>query len=201
MRNSIHKILVIVSLMACGSKNDASKLSEKDPIPDNSPVRSDCLGMDAGKNPKAVSVDWDDQSPLRVCLVLQADGAFAFDLRLRTNHPELRRQMANIEVRSPSGRTASGVFPFVWNPYNGIYEMQLSEGCMIGSPDGCAVTAPAEMRRMFSAIAHTEGAWHPEVQMAVSLVNPKSGKSHIEAPRFLFNWNSQTLKLSDKIVN
>gem|GEM_PF-6329995 len=201
MRKNLHKILVIVGLMACGSKNDASKLSHKDVIPDNSPIRSDCLGMDAGKNRTAVSVDWDDQSPLRVCLVLQADGAFAFDLRLRTNRPELRRQAANIELRTPSGSTAAGVFPFVWNPYNGIYEMQLSEGCIIGSPEGCAVTAPPEMRRMFSAIPHSEGAWHPDVQMVLSLVDPTGGKNQMEAPRFLFNWNSHTLKLSEKILN
>jgi hypothetical protein len=190
MREMLQKILAIASLVGCGEKADTSRLSEFDINPSNLPIRSECLGLDATKN-RSIPVDWDDQTPLRVCLIQQNDGALAFDIRLRTDTPGLRRQALNIEVQGGTGRKASGVFPLVWNPFNGIYELQLSQGCLVGSPGGCAVTAPEAMRQLFTALPQAEDSWHPEVQMSLTLVQA-NGKSDPENLRFQFHWNSNT---------
>lgn len=200
MQATLHKILAMAGLIACGEKNDSSRMSQLDSIyPANTPIRSECLGLDATKN-RSVPVDWDDQSPLRVCLIQQNDGALGFDLRLRANPPEIRRQAVNIELKSTSGRSAAGVFPLVWNPFNGLYELQLSQGCLVGAPGGCSVTAPIPMRRLFAALPHVEDSWRPDVQMTVSLVQPE-GKSQNDNPRFTFVWNSHEGREAEKTVN
>ncbi len=187
MREMLQKILVMAGMVGCGEKADTAKIAAFDINPANLPIRSECLGLDATKN-RSIPVDWDDQTPLRVCLVQQNDGALAFDVRLRTDTPALRRQAVNIEVQGSAGRTASGVFPLVWNPFNGLYELQLSQGCLVGTPGGCAVTAPDSMRQLFTALPQAEDSWHPDVQMTLTLVQP-NGKAHPENPRFTFRWN------------
>lgn len=198
MRDMFHIILAIAGLIGCGEKAETNKIAELDINPANLPIRSECLGLDATKN-RSIPVDWDDQTPLRVCLVEQADGALGFDIRLRTETPGLRRQAMNVEVQGSSGRTASGVFPLVWNPFTGIYELQLSQGCLVGSPGGCAVTAPDAMRQLFTALPQAEDSWHPDVHMSLTLVQA-DGKDHPENPRFHFQWNSNTAELP-KIIN
>jgi hypothetical protein len=197
MRELLNKILAIVGLMGCGEKADTGKIAALDINPANLPVRSECLGLDVTHN-HGVPVDWDDQTPLRVCLVQQADGALAFDIRLRTDRPAARRQAMNVEVRGVNGRSAGGVFPLLWNPFNGIYELQLSQGCLVGTPDGCAVTAPSTMRHLFSALPHAEGSWHPEVRMNLSLVQDE-GKSQPDSPRFSFYWPSSSTELEKNV--
>lgn len=201
MRETIHKILAIAGLMGCGEKPDAAKIAQFDINPANTPVRFECLGLDATKN-RSIPVDWDDQTPLRVCLVQQKDGALGFDIRLRAEAPELPPQAMNVELRSASGRSSFGVFPLIWNPFNGLYELQLSAGCLVGIPGGCAVTAPANMRQLFAALPHVEDSWRPDVQMTLSLVQPE-GKPHNDNPRFTFQWNSSSTepKESNKTVN
>lgn len=191
MREMLQKILAIAGLVGCGEKADTAKIATFDINPSNLPIRSECLGLDATKN-RSIPVDWDDQAPLRVCLVQQNDGALAFDIRLRTETPALRRQAVNIEVQGSTGRRASGVFPLVWNPFNGLYELQLSQGCLVGTPGGCAVTAPDTMRQLFTALPQAEDSWHPEVQLTLTLVQP-NGKAHPENPRFTFHWNGNAL--------
>jgi len=198
MRELLHKILAIAGLVGCGEKAETAKVAALDINPANLPVRSECLGLDATKN-RGIPVEWDDQTPLRVCLVQQADGALAFDIRLRTETPAARRQAMNVEVRGANGRSASGVFPLLWNPFNGIYELQLSQGCLIGTPDGCAVTAPGAMRHLFTALPQAEDSWHPEVRMNLSLVQDE-GKPQPDNPRFTFYWPSSPTEL-EKNVN
>ncbi|HYX32408.1 MAG TPA: hypothetical protein VE954_04790 [Oligoflexus sp.] len=198
MREMFHKILAIASLIGCGEKVDPSRLADFDINPANLPVRSDCLGLDATRN-RNVSVDWDDHTPLRVCLVQQTDGALGFDIRLRTDTPGLRRQAMNVEVQGSSGRKSSGVYPLVWNPFNGIYELQLSQGCLVGAPGGCSVTAPDDMRQLFTALPPAEGNWHPDVTMSLSLVQP-DGKAAPDNARFIFQWSSGAVD-ANKSVN
>jgi hypothetical protein len=104
-----------------------------------------------------------------------------------------------VEVHGVTGRTASGVFPLVWNPFNGIYELQLSQGCLIGSPGGCAVTAPDAMRQLFAALPQAEDSWHPDVRMTLTLVQ-LDGKAHPENPRFHFQWKTGSTE-PQKTVN
>lgn len=198
MRELLQKILALASLAGCGEKADTAEFADSDINPANLPIRSECLGLDATKN-RSIPVDWDDQTPLRVCLVQQTDGALGFDIRLRADTPALARQALNVEVHGVTGRTASGVFPLVWNPFNGIYELQLSQGCLIGSPGGCAVTAPDAMRQLFAALPQAEDSWHPDVRMALTLVQ-LDGKAHPENPRFHFQWNTGSTE-PQKTVN
>ncbi len=191
MRGVLRKVLVVSGLMACGARNDASKLSQDPVYPANMPIRSECLGLEANRT-RTVAVDWDDQAPLRVCMVLQNDGALAFDIRLRGNAPAMRRQAVHVELRNPVGGSSAGVFPLVWNPFNGLYELQLSQGCLVGAPAGCSVPAPLEMRRLFEALPHSEAQWHPELQLTISFLNP-ANKLQKNTPRFVFGWNAATL--------
>ncbi|WP_141733685.1 hypothetical protein [Oligoflexus tunisiensis] len=197
MRQMFQKILAIAGLIGCGEKAETANLADIDINPANTPVRFECLGLDATKN-RSIPVDWDDQTPLRVCLIQQADGALAFDIRLRTETPALRRQAMSVQVQGANGRSAAGVFPLVWNPFTGIYELQLSQGCLVGSPGGCAVTAPAVMRHLFTALPPAEDSWHPDVAMTLTLVQP-DGKAHPENPRFHFQWNGQSPDLAKSI--
>jgi hypothetical protein len=197
MREMLQTILALASLVGCGEKVETAKLADFDINPANLPVRSACLGLDATKN-RSIPVDWDDHSPLRVCLVQQNDGALAFDIRLRTETPALTRQALNVEVQGSTGRTASGVFPLTWNPFNGLYELQLSQGCLVGTPGGCAVTAPDSMRQLFTALPQAEDGWHPDVRMNLALVHP-DGKSFPENPRFHFQWDSETSETSKPV--
>lgn len=199
MPNLLQKWILFGSIMACGARNESAKLSQNDFNPANAPVRSDCLAWDAAKK-RTVAVDWDDQASLRVCMILQNDGALGFDLRLRTSVPEMRRQALQVELKNPVGGSSVGVFPLVWNPFNGIYELKLSQGCLIGTPGGCAESAPLEMRRLFDPLPRSEAYWHPDVQLTVSLLNPQS-KSQANAPHFVFSWNASSIRDPENRIN
>jgi hypothetical protein len=188
MHRYLQVACILFGFFACGPKREAETiLSEVTPA--NAPLHSQCLGVESLRG-KAVPVDWDDHSRLRVCLLLQNDGALAFDLRLRGEPASSLSPQVNIEILGSQGRRSSSIFPLLWNPFTGYYELYVSQGCLIGNPGGCAEQAPPAMRRMFDALPRSEGGWHPDAQLIVSFPAPKSRSLSGQVPRFVFSWSS-----------
>ena len=166
-------LLLAALFTACGMRAENFHLQSMRDEPDNTPLRSECLGFDSILN-KTTQVEWDDLSELRVCLVLQKGNALAFDIRLRNDANDVKAPAASIELRSPNGQSRNAMFPMHWNPFNGIYELQLSQGCLIGKPAGCAQEAPESMRELFQSVPHSESHWHSEVNLQLTMITIES---------------------------
>lgn len=198
MLTKYSKHLVFLAFFGCGERRENAKLQDINLEFTNTPIRSECWGFD-GNSQTTVPVEWDDQSELRVCMLLQKDGALGFDIRLRTESADIRRRAVLVELRNPNGQSASSVFPLRWNPFNGLYELQLTQGCLIAQPNGCAQMAPAAMQDLFRPLPHSESDWRPAAQLLLSLElfeakskKPRDEREGIYRRTYVFTWPSLT---------
>ena len=151
------RCLGLLVLMACGPRPSSSLNQIPADSADNTPVKSQCFALGRSLD-AAVPVEYDDQAEVRLCANVQKDGQLGLDLRFRPSQMPSGRMAALVVVRNTQGVEARRMFRLEQDPLTADYALNLSQGCLVGKPGGCARMGTPSMHELLAPIQSQEGA-------------------------------------------
>ncbi|MBC7660072.1 MAG: hypothetical protein H7249_10215 [Chitinophagaceae bacterium] len=176
-------LLSALALLSCGITKPHSDLTAKADLPDNYAIKSVCYGL-AQDIEKAIKVDVDDTTDVRLCAVVQKDGHLGLDLRYQPqSKPLLDPVFAMVTLQDGKGRSSSEMFQMRSSPYSGAFELYLTDGCIVGSFEGCAHGAEKKMQQFLNVLSNREHTSGFDVSLAfVSVKNDHEAQWDLHNP-------------------
>jgi len=176
-------ILIALMLFACGVKQGSELSDVKSELPDNYATKSLCYGLSQDLD-KAVKVEADDESDIRLCALVQKDGHLGLDIRYQPERKILSAPVfAMVTLQDGKGRTASEMFRMNSNPLSGAYELYLTDGCLVGTFGGCAQSAEKKMMQFLDILNTRERSSNFDVSLAfVSIKNDRETQWDLHNP-------------------
>ncbi|MBC7530794.1 MAG: hypothetical protein H7318_04385 [Oligoflexus sp.] len=176
-------ILIALTLIACGVKQGSELSDVKSELPDNYAIKSLCYGLSQDLD-KAVKVEADDESDIRLCAVVQKDGHLGLDMRYQPERKIISAPVfAMVTLQDGKGRTASEMFRMSSNPLSGGYELYLTDGCLVGTFGGCTQSAEKKMFQFLDILNARERSSSFDVSLAfVSIKNERETQWDLHNP-------------------
>lgn len=176
-------ILIALTLIACGVKQGSELSVVKSELPDNYAIKSLCYGLSQDLD-KAVKVEADDESDIRLCAVVQKDGHLGLNMRYQPERKIISSPVfAMVTLQDGKGRTASEMFRMSSNPLSGGYELYLTDGCLVGTFGGCALSAEKKMLQFLDILNARERSSSFDVSLAfVSIKNERETQWDLHNP-------------------
>ena len=170
-------ILMGLFLVACGITKPSSELANTNDLPDNYAVKSECYALTQDLD-KAIKVEADDVSDIRLCAIVQKDGHLGLDLRYQPQDKIPPYPIfAMVTLQDGKGRSSSEMFRMQSNAFSGSYELYLTDGCLVGSFGGCAQGAQKKMQQLLDVLNARERSRSFDVSFAfVSLKNDQEAQ-------------------------
>ncbi len=181
-----NSVLAGLILVSCGLKKfsdqesaEDSKQAEalgtslryKSELPDNYAIKSICYAQSQDLD-HPVQVESDDESDIRLCAVVQKDGHLGLDVRYQAHQKAFPYPIfAMVTLEDGKGRSASGMFRMQSNPFSGLYELYLTDGCLVGTFGGCAQGSQKKMHQLLDILENRERSSSFDVGLAFVAIN------------------------------